>query len=167
MEGYYHANIVAIAELHRQAVSVCTLLAGLAVAGAHVESRRNRGRFGRISALLLYISSVAFICTVCVSAVYLLTFEHYAYVDTHLDDLTNLVSDESTFNRLYRVSLTTGSVGMCALLSAMATSGYSVSARRGHVTAVIVIAAVATMIYSLLVAGDYFMSVYGIADLRW
>ena len=166
MEGY-HANIVAIAELHRQAVAVCTLLAGLAVAGAHVESRRQRGRFGRISALLLYISSVAFICTVCVSAVYLLTFEHYAYVDYHVEDLTKLVGDQGTFNRLYRVSLTAGSVGMCSLLLAMAASGYAASARRGHVTAAIVVAALVAMIYSLLVARDYFMCVYGVADLRW
>ena len=151
----YHADIVAIASLHRQAMVVCVLLAGFAMASAYSIIKGNPNKVERISAMLLYISSLAFVSTVCTSSIYLMAFARYEYIDENLYDLTKKFYNNKFFERVWLLNLITGSFGMIFLLCAMGYSGFSQSKRFGLFTASIATIVFLIMLFSVV----FFLSV--------
>ncbi len=146
-----HANIAAVAELHRNAIAVCALLAAFAMASAYAANRAlTPSGIERRSAMLLYIASMAFTSTVCGASVYLTAFARY----THLEALNGARTSEckaDVFMSLFNINLFTGTIGLGALLFALGSVGYIVGTREGHFTALVAFATAVVMFYSVAV----------------
>ena len=145
------AAVEAQAELHRNAITVCGLLAGFAMASAYTSNRRRRSAAARLSTACLYVSAMAFLTVVCVSAIYLIAFMHYRQLTTVDPSITDKVLSAGTFYYLYSVNLFTGLGGMVALLVAIGSSGFVQSNVQGSLTTLLALLAFGAMVFSVVI----------------
>ena len=147
----YHADILAIAELHRHAIAVCALLAGFTMVSAYTAKRDEAAGVGFDAAPLLNFASMAFISTVCVSSVYLMAFARYEYLYQDHRELADIVERNGIFETLFAINLSTGSLGMLALLVVMGNIGFTKGRMQGYFTASIALGVFGIMLYALWV----------------
>ena len=121
-------------QLHQAAMTVGSILAAFTMAVAYTENRRasTHARSPRLSTLyvtLVSIASVAFVCAVSASGLYLFVHKNFvASIDTKELLLT-----------LTTLSSGAGSLGMLTFLTAFGVLGYLTSRRRGRITTLIAI----------------------------
>ena len=151
-------SITAMAELHEQTIIVCTFLAGLSLASMHTIHKQNSGRVANICAVLMYISAIAFITTVCMSALYLFLFRHFNFIHNNLQE--NLYEVVEFFFFLFFLNLISGVVGIICMLSALGLSGFMNNMKQGIITMVVMFLGLILMVISLIISLTHFAIIY-------
>ena len=150
----FHAWAHAMAELHRQAIAVCALLAGFSMASAYAASRQpSGGTVERLTTVCLTVSAMAFISVVCVASLYMMAFSHYEQLMHIKPDITEAVRSAGVFSALSKINFFSGMSGMSALLIAMGSFGYLRNRQYGFITALVSVIALLLMAFSVVRLG--------------
>ena len=137
-------EIIAVAEFLKQFLPVCSLLASATLAIALIQNKRDKSCAHNIVDAhnivvgLLYISSVAFICTICASTSYLFILAENAAFWTNLEEgnlkppeglkpkmMENFFKDYAEiFQSLRFISVVGTYIGILFVITAIGISGF-------------------------------------------
>ncbi len=134
--------VLALAEYMRQLIPVCSIFGGFALTAIVLERRGEPNSAHDLVVLLLMVTAVSMIVTVCSAARYLYSLERIAVLaestyGSNLKDLVATGDPEGLFSRdfaMFHVLLGFSGgfslIGIFSVLGAMAVSGFA----RGRVT---------------------------------
>ena len=118
----------AINEMNKQGIIIGTLLGGFTMSFAfNAFSRPWENNFHRNSSIAAFVSSVCFICVVCISALVVFSFSDYEYFYKQAIDNNYPIKDLTStgfFLNLSVLNMVVGIIGMLSLFFMFSVLGW-------------------------------------------